>query len=256
VLRRVRGSWFIIVALTLCAQTRVHAQAAAGAQLHAGSEYLEAGKAAYAAGRLDEALTAFERAYELLKTPRTLFRIGDAADRLGLRARAVSAYQQYLDSVPTTSDRALVEARIQANRGPAPMKAVPVVQPIEQPLPSQSPVPREEDAAVQVQAMDAKQTQLAEQDAPLARRAAMSMPAEQEELAPSAAAKHAAPEAATAPVSDRKSHNPAWWIVAGVGVLAVSGIIAAALALGSSSARQPTPIQGNVGGTVQTLGAP
>jgi tetratricopeptide (TPR) repeat protein len=231
--------------MTLCAHERVHAQAAApntAASRQAGNEYLEAGKAAYGAGRLDEALRNYERAYELLKAPRTLFRIGDVADKLGMRVRAVSAYQQYLDSVPTTSDRARVLARIRANRAAAPATARQAA--------SSAPV-------VQVQTVAA---------APVARKRAVDPPPTQQttpahlEVAASAPADTtqpaAAPDAATAPMSDRKSRVSAWWIVAGVSVLAVGGIIAAAFAMGSSAARQPTPIQGNVGGTVQTLGAP
>jgi tetratricopeptide (TPR) repeat protein len=219
--------------MTLCALGRVHAQAAASstaASRQAGHEYLEAGKSAYDAGRFEEALRNYERAYELLKTPRTLFRIGDVADKLGLRVRAVSAYQQYLASVPTTSDRARVEARIRANRGPAPAKAPEATQ-----LVSSAPVVR---------------TQAVEPPAPPA-RLEMTATAPAESTQPATA-----PEAATAPISDRKTRVSAWWIVAGVSVLAIGGIIAAAFAMGTSAARQPTPIQGNVGGTVQTLGAP
>ena len=234
--------------MTVCAQTRVYAQAAASHQ--AGNDYLEAGKAAYEAGRLVDALRNFERAYELLKAPRTLFRIGDVADKLGMRARAVSAYQQYLESVPTTSDRALVEARIRANRGNAPAARV------AQPVQVASAAPRAPvEPEVQVQGVASTP---AREPAPATPAVATAPPPVEVLAAAPAESPHppAAPEAATAPVPERKSHASTWWIVAGVGVLAVGGIIAAAFAMGSSAARQPTPIQGNVGGTVQTLGAP
>jgi tetratricopeptide (TPR) repeat protein len=48
----------------------------------------------------------------------------------------------------------------------------------------------------------------------------------------------------------------AWWLWAGAGTLAVAGIVVAALLIGSSSTRAQPPVQGNVGGVVQTLGAP
>lgn len=246
-LRRLRGTCFIFALLTLCPQPRVHAQAAASsaaASHQAGNEYLEVGKAAYEAGRLEDALTNFEQAYELLKTPRTLFRIGEVADKLGLRVRAVSAYQQYLDSVPTTSDRALVEARIRANRGQAPAGVEPPLEAASE----VSPAPL----------MPIMQLQTVAHARALEPAAASALPhTDVLATAPVGGPQpSAAPEAATAPVPERKSHASTWWIVAGVGVLAVGGIIAAAFAMGSSAARQPTLIQGNVGGTVQTLGAP
>lgn len=64
--------------------------------------------------------------------------------------------------------------------------------------------------------------------------------------------------AASEPAAASSSTNSArgWWIVAGASVVVVAGIIVAAVVLGSSATRTPQPVRGNVGGTVQTLGAP
>lgn len=78
---------------------------------------------------------------------------------------------------------------------------------------------------------------------------------------------NALPEAALPPsavLSTSASSEPAgspsvlkaWWLWAGVGIVAVAGIVVAAVMLGSSATRTPDPVRGNVGGTVQTLGGP
>lgn len=65
----------------------------------------------------------------------------------------------------------------------------------------------------------------------------------------------ALPSEVQAPANSRGGSG-GWWIVAGVGVIVIAGIVVAALVLGSSTSRTPDPVRGNVGGTVQTLGAP
>lgn len=71
-----------------------------------------------------------------------------------------------------------------------------------------------------------------------------------------AAALPAAPPSEPAAAGSSGSGSAGWWIVAGASVVVVAGIIVAAVVLGSSATRTPQPVRGNVGGTVQTLGAP
>lgn len=71
-----------------------------------------AGEAAYAAGRFPEALTYFERAYELTEEPDVLYNIATLQDRLRRDADALASYRAYLDAVPDTDARANIEARV------------------------------------------------------------------------------------------------------------------------------------------------
>ena len=176
-------------------------------QIAAGNELLQAGKVAYSEGRYADALNDFEQAYQRLQRPSVLYRIGDAADKLGEHERAVSALREYLDSAADTPDRAFIESRIEANlaaqREPVPAKAI-------------SP-----EAA--------------------------------------AAGSAAAPDAATAPDgATRGGHGNAgpWWLWVGAGTVAVAGIVVAAILVGSGSPSERPPVEGNVAGVVQTLGAP
>ncbi|MEM6958654.1 MAG: hypothetical protein AAF645_23430, partial [Myxococcota bacterium] len=75
-----------------------------------------AGRAAYDAGRFEEALERFETSYELSGRPVLLYNIGLAADRARRDARALEAYEGYLEAVPDTENRASVEGRIRSIR--------------------------------------------------------------------------------------------------------------------------------------------
>jgi tetratricopeptide (TPR) repeat protein len=123
-----RIAWALAVALlTLaCAGSpdRALAQAqsssAADAQLSTDEEVarglFQAGRAAYAAGRFDEALGFFEQAYARSERPELLFNVGQAADRLRLDAKALQAFEAFLQERPDAPNRAEVEARIVALR--------------------------------------------------------------------------------------------------------------------------------------------
>jgi tetratricopeptide (TPR) repeat protein len=209
-----RFSWRLGLSLLIAALTLpVSAQdGPSQQQLVAGNELLQAGKAAYSAGRLAEALNDFEQAYQRLQRSAILYRIGDTADKLGDHERAVSALQQYLEAQPGSPDREFIESRIRAN-----LEAL--------------QIPRVGNAA----------------------------------LSPQAAA-NTSTNASTAPTTSDVTSNAgakggrdaagAWWLWAGAGTLAVAGIIVAAVLVGSSSTRDQSPVRGNVGGVVQTLGAP
>ncbi|MCA9605036.1 MAG: tetratricopeptide repeat protein [Myxococcales bacterium] len=106
-----------------------------------------AGQAAYEAGRFPEALTYFERAYELTHEPDLLYNIATVQDRLRRDADALASYRAYLEAVPDTEARANIEARIQvleaavaASQQAAPLPD-PVVEPEPEPEPEVEPAP-------------------------------------------------------------------------------------------------------------------
>jgi tetratricopeptide (TPR) repeat protein len=70
------------------------------------------GSLAYDAGRLDEALSDFTRAFDLGGPPSLLYDMALTTDRLGRTADAIAAYQRYLDAAPDASNRDVVEARL------------------------------------------------------------------------------------------------------------------------------------------------
>jgi tetratricopeptide (TPR) repeat protein len=74
-----------------------------------------------------------------------------------------------------------------------------------------------------------------------------------------AAASSGAGKAAAAPQdATRSGHNRAgpWWAWAGAGTLVVVGIVVVAALVGAGSPHEQAPVKGNIGGVVQTLGAP
>jgi tetratricopeptide (TPR) repeat protein len=212
-----RIHWNLLSALLLAAPATAWAQAAPVAQ--PGAELLETGKAAYSDGRYKEALRAFQQSYELSHKPKTLYRVGDTADKLGLHARAVAALSQYLELVPTAPDRPFIQSRIDANRRATAAPAA--------------------DAALSPVA-----AARAEPPPPSAAEPAASPP----EVAP-------ALDVTASPAATSKDLTRAWWLWAGAGTLVVAGIVVLALTVGSSSSHStPDPVKGNVGGAVQTLG--
>ncbi len=74
------------------------------------------GRAAYDEGRYDDALAAFERAFELSPRPALHYNIGLAHDRLRHDADALEHYETYLREVENPPQQVQVEARIAALR--------------------------------------------------------------------------------------------------------------------------------------------
>jgi len=225
-----RRSWLCggVAALVLALSSATQAQPAKSVAKPVNApnpnDPLETGKAAFDAGRLEEALDAFETAYKRNKKPRTLFRVGDAADKLGIHARAISAFQEYLRLAPGSKDRPFVESRIRANEAAA-AQPTSVSGAPSQPLAASSPVRDVGPATAPSQVARAAE-------------------------ADTTVAPGAAPQA-----DDTESSAGPVWIWAGAGVLAVTAIVVAGVLVGSSSASStPAPVRGNVGGTIQTLG--
>jgi tetratricopeptide (TPR) repeat protein len=88
-----------------------------------------AGRLALAARRYDDALTDFERAYELSHRPALLFNLAHVHTLLAHREEALALYRRYLDEAePSESDRARAEEQIAvltASLAAAPLEATP-----------------------------------------------------------------------------------------------------------------------------------
>lgn len=98
------------------------------------------GDVAYAEGRYDDALAAFEEAHRLSQRPRLLFNIGNALERLGKLREAAAALEKYLPHAKPT-ERATLEKRIQNLRKRAPE---PEVELEDTPEPAPQPHDREQ----------------------------------------------------------------------------------------------------------------
>ncbi len=75
-----------------------------------------AGQAAFEAGRFEEALEHFERAYALSERSELLYNVGLTAERLRHDERALEAYTLYLEQNPDAPHRANVEGRVRILR--------------------------------------------------------------------------------------------------------------------------------------------
>jgi tetratricopeptide (TPR) repeat protein len=70
------------------------------------------GNALYQAGRFEDALRAYQRAYELRPRPVLLFNLAQCHRELGRLARAIYLYERYLVELPAAPDRAEVTALV------------------------------------------------------------------------------------------------------------------------------------------------
>lgn len=73
-----------------------------------------AGQAAYDAGRFPEALSYFERVYELTNDPDVLYNVATVHDRMRHDEQALEAYRAYLEARPDSEDRDNIQARVRA----------------------------------------------------------------------------------------------------------------------------------------------
>lgn len=71
------------------------------------------GSAHYVAGRYNDALVAFERAYSLRPNPVVLLPILECHDRLGHVPEAIHTLDTYLHAMPEVRNRALLETRLE-----------------------------------------------------------------------------------------------------------------------------------------------
>src|SRR5689334_19842947 len=74
-------------------------------------ELFQKGDTAYAEGRYEEALAAFQEAYDLSGRAQLLFNVSNALERLGRYQEAVDALEKYLSS-GKAKDRDVVQKRL------------------------------------------------------------------------------------------------------------------------------------------------
>ena len=72
----------------------------------------EAGREAFANGRFGPALEYFDRAYALTQHPDILYDIGHTADRARQDARALEAFEAFLEARPESDERPAIETRM------------------------------------------------------------------------------------------------------------------------------------------------
>lgn len=90
------------------AQPRTSEKAALDQRAH---DLFQKGDTAYAEGRYEEALAAFEEAYELSSRPQLLFNVSNSLERLGRYSEAVEALEKYLSS-GKARDKDVVQKRL------------------------------------------------------------------------------------------------------------------------------------------------
>lgn len=108
------ASYILAAAVTVgVAEPSAHAQPKsekAAADVRARELFLK-GDTAYAEGRYEEALAAFQEAYDLSGRPQLLFNVSNSLERLGRYQEAVDALEKYLAS-GKAKDRDVVQKRL------------------------------------------------------------------------------------------------------------------------------------------------
>lgn len=83
---------------------------------HEARALFEAGRSAYTAGRYEDALVEFQRAFERSARPELLYNVGLAAMQLGRDELALDALQRFVTSVPQAPNAEAATLRIQLLR--------------------------------------------------------------------------------------------------------------------------------------------
>lgn len=102
-------SWVLSILCLLTAPGWAHAQDGGDEEARA---LYAAGEVAYDEGRFEDALTQFQRAYELSGRPELLYNVGLAATNAGDERTALAALERYIAEIPDAPNRGIVEGRI------------------------------------------------------------------------------------------------------------------------------------------------
>jgi tetratricopeptide (TPR) repeat protein len=106
------GAWAAAAAL-LTVESAAQSQPTDPARDEEARNLFQAGRVAFSDGRYDDALSYFEKAYELSGRPELLYNVGTAADRLRRTEEAVAAFEKFLAEVPEdAANRKEVESRV------------------------------------------------------------------------------------------------------------------------------------------------
>ena len=107
----------LTLGVLLAASAPVNAQDTADELRDAeGRGLFEAGRAAFADGRYEDALDYYDRAYELTHRPELLYNIGSAYDRLRRDREALAAFEEYRRALPDAVNAREVDARMRVLR--------------------------------------------------------------------------------------------------------------------------------------------
>ncbi|MDZ4696012.1 MAG: tetratricopeptide repeat protein [Deltaproteobacteria bacterium] len=104
------GISILVIILTLAAKPAL-------ADRKSAAPHYKTGTKEYNLGRFDEAIAAFEKAYEQDPAPILLFNIAQSHRQLGRHERALFFYRRFLDADPAAKNRAAVQARMVELKG-------------------------------------------------------------------------------------------------------------------------------------------
>lgn len=107
----VRALWVSVVLLSFGGVSAAQDESDAEAQAR-----FTAGEIAFGAGRFEDALSDFRRAYELSERPELLYNIGLAAYRLRDDVQALEAFERFIEALPGHPNAAQVRGRIETIR--------------------------------------------------------------------------------------------------------------------------------------------
>ena len=102
----------VLVAAMLAWAPSARAQTLTPAEQEEAHGLFDAGRAAFSAGRYEDALGYFERSYTITGAPELLYNIAHTAERIRHDERALEAFEQYLEARPDSEERESIEARI------------------------------------------------------------------------------------------------------------------------------------------------
>lgn len=147
--------WVVLIALLTLALPfgRAHGQAAAEGTVGtpADAEALarfDAGRLAFEAGRYGDALSDFQRSYELSGRAWLLYNIGETLARLDRREEALSAFESYLrETSGDAPNRAQVESRVAILRRSLEAERAEATEPVGSTLPIDSDEDRGDDSS-------------------------------------------------------------------------------------------------------------